>query len=722
VTVIQETAGSAQTSGSSGEIVTHSFVRDVVLPSGRTLALVTLQNNSLRPNTFGPISLAELGSVLDELAARAAAGAIQAVAVTGKPGMLAAGADLTVINGLGSAERVREFAELGHRTLGRLAELPVPSFCFINGAALGGGLELALHAGYRTVSASAGPLGLPEVSLGLIPGWGGAFLLPNLIGINRALDVVIWNPLRQNRLLTAYQAAEHGIADAVFPSVRFLEDSLQWADAVLDGEVIVDRGDRPDALTRIDDWPAAIDVAGLSLEDRIGRVPQAPWAALDLLSAAMDGDRNAGFIREDRAIAAVATGDQFAASAYAFDLIRQRGRRPVGAPDASLSRPITKVGVIGAGLMARQFALLFLRRLHIPVLIADLDQDRVDAAVVAIGAELEKQQQAGRIGVDETNRLRALIQGTTDLTDYADCDLVIEAVFEDLSVKHQVLGAVEQVVGPNTVLATNTSSLSVEHIGTALTYPERLVGIHFFNPVAVMPLVEIVRTRHTSDAAVATAFSLAKALGKSAVLTADAPGFVVNRLLAVVMGEAVRAVDAGTALSTVEDAFAPLCLPMTPFALIDLAGWKVVAHVLDTMAAAFPDRFYATQTLHRLAALDRVLERNARKQIMGWSTNAQTVLAVGDSPATGEQILRRVEDGLTKEIALMLDEDVVPDAADIDMCMVLGAGWRHLNGGITPYLDRVGASERAFGGTFNHPPIVGIGASADDQSVTAGAS
>jgi 3-hydroxyacyl-CoA dehydrogenase/enoyl-CoA hydratase/carnithine racemase len=705
-----------------GEVITHSLVRDIALPSGRTLALITLHNHSPRPNTLGPAGLTELDAALDTLADRAGAGAIHAVAVTGKPGVLAAGADLTVLSGLVTHEQINEFAQLGHRVLGRFGELPLPSFCFINGTALGGGLELALHATYRTVSATAGALGLPEVSIGLVPGWGGTFLLPNLIGIDKALDVVLWNPLRQNRTVTPQQAFEHGIVDAIFPPVRFLEDSLRWADAVLDGTAAVERAHRPDALARVDDWPAAIDAAGVALEDRLGRAPQAPWAALDLLSAAMDGDRDAGFAREDRAITTLATGDQFAATMYASDLVRQRGKRPIGAPDVALARPLTKVGVIGAGLMARQFALLFLRKLQIPVLITDLDQERVDTAITAIHSELHKQHAARRLDTSQLNRLRALVRGTTDLAEYADCDLVIEAVFEDLTVKHQVLTRIEQVVGPDAVLATNTSSLSVEQIGAVLAHPQRLVGIHFFNPVAVMPLVEIVRTPQNSQSSLATAFAFAKALGKTAVLTADSPGFVVNRLLAIFMGEAARAVDTGTPLVTVEAAFAPMGLPMTPYQLINLAGWKVTAHVLDTMNTAFPRRFYASENLHRFADLSRVLDQDQNRRVTGWTTEAKSVAKFSNVPVTGDQLLRRVQDALATEIKIMLDEGVVPDAADIDLCMILGAGWPHLGGGITPYLDREGVSERTFAGTFHHPPIAGIDAHADAQSVTAGAS
>ncbi len=283
---------------------------------------------------------------------------------------------------------------------------------------------------------------------------------------------------------------------------------------------------------------------------------------------------------------------------YAFDLVQKRAKRPVGAPDKELAKKVTKVGIIGAGLMASQFALLFLRRLQVPVLITDLDQARVDKGLAYINDEIGKLEAKGRLDGDAANRLRALVHGTTDKSEYADCDFVIEAVFEEVGVKQQVFGEIEKIVAEDAILATNTSSLSVEEIGATLAHPERLVGFHFFNPVAVMPLIEIVKTPQTADAALSTAFVVARGLGKNAVLTADAPGFVVNRLLAKVMGEAARAVYEGTPLLTVEKAFAPIGLPMTPFQLIDLVGWKVAAHVQDTMAHAFPDRFFASENFH----------------------------------------------------------------------------------------------------------------------------
>jgi 3-hydroxyacyl-CoA dehydrogenase/enoyl-CoA hydratase/carnithine racemase len=694
---------------SADEVVTHSLVSDVRLPSGRTIALITLHNGKdhTRPNTLGPATLTELGERLDELRGRAGAGEIDAVAITGKPYIFAAGADLSGVGDLPSKDVARLIAQLGHHVLGKLSKLGVPSFAFVNGLALGGAVEIGLNSTYRTVDSSAAAIALPEVFLGLVPGWGGATLLPNLIGIENALEVIISNPLKQNRTLKPQQAFDLGIFDAIFGPTSFLEDSLRWADGVLAGTVKVERKNAPGRMERLTKWPIAIKVARGMLESRIGTVPRSPYLALDLLDKAKSGSVEEGFEREDEALAELISGDQFVASMYAFDLVQKRAKRPVGAPAKDLARKVTKVGVIGAGLMASQFALLFVRRLQVPVLITDIDQGRVDKGLAYIRDEIAALESKGRIDADTANRLRALVRGTIDKGEYADCDFVIEAVFEETGVKQQVFGEIEKIIAPDAILATNTSSLSVEEIGSVLEHPERLVGFHFFNPVAVMPLIEIVKTPRSSEEALSTAFVVAKELRKNAVLTADAPGFVVNRLLAKVMGEAARAVDEGTPLLTVERAFAPLGLPMTPFQLIDLVGWKVAAHVQDTMVRHFPDRFYASENLHRLAEVGAVVEKDKNGKVTGWTKQAQKVLSTGRTPASEAEILRRVEDGLAREIRLMLDEGVVPEVQDIDLCLILGAGWPFIDGGASAYLDRSGASERAAGGTFHTPPLRG---------------
>jgi 3-hydroxyacyl-CoA dehydrogenase/enoyl-CoA hydratase/carnithine racemase len=695
---------------SADEVVTHSYVRDVPLSGGKTLALVTLDNgrDHTRPNTLGPVTLLELAGVLDEQKARAARGEIAGVAVTGKPFILAAGADLSKVSDIPSRAVAKQLAQLGHWTLGKLSELGVPSFVFINGLALGGGVEIPLNADYRTIDRSMPALALPEVFLGIIPGWGGAWLLPNLIGIENALKVVIENPLKNNRTLKGQEAFDLGIADAIFNPANFLEDSVKWADGVISGTIKVKRANEPGKLERAVKWDIAIGIAEKMLKSRIGEVAKSPYKALELLRAAKNTDKHTGFRAEDEALAELISGDQFQASIYAFNLVQKRAKKPAGAPDKAIARKVTKVGIIGAGLMASQFALLFVRRLQVPVVITDLDQGRVDKGVAGIHSEIDALLGKGRISRDESNRLKALVTGTTDKADFADCDWVIEAIFEELAAKQDVFEEIEKHVSAETILATNTSSLSVEQIGAKLAHPERLVGFHFFNPVAVMPLIEVVKTPATNDESLSTAMVTAAKLRKNAVITKDTPGFVVNRILAKVLGEAMHAVDTGTPFEVVEQSTKPFGLPMTPFELLELVGLKVGAHVLDTHHAAFPDRFFESANLHRLAELGHIFERDAKGKIKGVDKKALEIVKGGTSPMTAQQLQTRIEDGLADEIHRMLEDGVVAAAEDIDLCLILGAGYPFQMGGATPYLDRVGASKRVFGSTFHTPPIRGV--------------
>ena len=693
----------------SDEVITHSYVSDVKMPSGRTIALITLDNGKdhTRPNTLGPHTLLEFAKTLDELKERAKNKEIDGVAVTGKPYFLAAGADLSKVQEIRDRKVGRLIAELGHYALGKLDELGVPSFVFINGLALGGGLEIALNANYRTINETAPAVALPEVFIGLIPGWGGAYLLPNLIGIKNALKVVVENPLKQNRMLKPKDVMELGIADAMFGSARFLEQSLAWADEVLGGKK-VKRKHEPGAVEKATIWSPAVNIARGMVEEKLGKVPLSPYAALDLLAAAKSGSKEDAFKREDDAIEAMIASDQFRASIYAFNLVQKHAKRPSGAPDKELARKVTKVGVIGAGLMASQFALLFLRRLECPVVITDVSQERIDKGMDYIKGELDKLVEKGRLSSDDRNRYVGNLSGSLDYAAFADCDWVIEAVFEELKIKQEVFARLEEIVREDCILATNTSSLSVDAMASTLKHPERLVGFHFFNPVAVMPLVEVVRAAKSSDEAVATAMDVAKNLKKTAVITSDSAGFVVNRLLGYLLGEAMRAVDEGASFEEVANAIAPLGLPMNPFDLLELVGLKVGAHVLDSMHAFNSERFYASENLHKLAEYGKLLERDGKGKIKGYDKKAIEIVSGGTSARSAEQIFESVQVGLAREVKLMLDEKVVQTPQDIDLCMIMGAGWPFHLGGITPYLDRSGASEKAFGGSFHDPMIIGV--------------
>ncbi|MFI7693891.1 3-hydroxyacyl-CoA dehydrogenase NAD-binding domain-containing protein [Nonomuraea sp. NPDC049655] len=668
------------------EVVTKALVRDVPLPGGAgTMALITLDNgfDHTKPNTFGPHGLFALEEALSRIAERTD---LAAVGVTGKPFIFAVGADLKGAAAVASREEAEAIGALGHHVFRRLGELPIPTFAFVNGAAMGGGLEIALHCAYRTISSGVPAVALPECFLGLVPGWGGTQLLPRLIGPANAIKLIIENPLSQNRMIKGADAYKLGVVDAMFEPADFLEESLRWAARVVKGEVAVERQEH-------DGWDKAVADARFLVDMKLRGASPAPYRALDLIALAATASRDEGFAAETQALADLLMGDELRAGLYSFDLVQRRAKRPAGAPDRSLARKVTKVGVVGAGLMASQMALLFARRLEVPVVLTDLDQSRLDKGVGYVHAEVDKLLGKGRVSADQANRLKSLVTGSLTKDAFADADFVIEAVFEDMAVKKQVFAEVEAVVSAECVLATNTSSLSLTEMGAGLAHPERLVGFHFFNPVAVMPLLEIIRGASTDDATLATAFAVGKSLRKSSVLVKDAPAFVVNRLLTCFMGEVVAAVDEGTPLEVAEHALDGLGLPMTPFALLQLVGPAVGLHVAETLHAAFPERFGVSENMAKLVASGKP---GVYRPDFSLDPEAVALFAGGTSPSTAEQVRERVLGALFREIRIMLDEGVVAGPQDIDLCMILGAGWPFHLGGITPYLDRSGIAQPRF--------------------------
>ncbi|MFZ5870015.1 MAG: 3-hydroxyacyl-CoA dehydrogenase NAD-binding domain-containing protein [Actinomycetota bacterium] len=682
------------------ERVTQFHVRDVTLPSGGTMALITMDNgfDHTKPTTFGPQGLLNLRAALDAIQPRVAAGELVAVGLTGKPFIFAVGADLKDVGRLTSREQAHAVARLGHDQLRRFGELGVPTFAFVNGAAMGGGLEIALHCTYRTMSSGVPAVALPECFLGLVPGWGGTYLLPNLVGPAAALEVMVSNALNNNTMLTGVKAASLGIADVVLEPADFLEQSLRWADGVLTGEVTVDRPsvDRDEQV-----WEEALAAAKGFVDLKTGGVAPAPYRALELVRLARTADRDTAFAAEDDALADLIMSDEFRSGVYAFDLVQRRAKRPAGAPDASLARPVTKVGIVGAGLMASQLALLFARRLQVPVVMTDLDQARVDKGVGYVHREIGTLLAKKRISPDAANRLERLVTGSTSKDGFADADFVIEAVFEEMAVKQQVFAEVEAIVSPECVLATNTSSLSISEMASQLRHPERVVGFHFFNPVAVMPLLEVIRGERTDEATLATAFATGKALKKTTILVKDSPSFVVNRLLGRFMGEVARVVDSGTPLEVADRAFAGLA-PMPPFVLLGLVGPAIALHNSETLHRAFPERFYVSENLRRVVEAGKT-------GFYVWPEGKPVVdpevAALMEVPAEPvvldvTEVRERVLSALAEEARLMLDEGVVAEPQDVDLAMITGAGFSFWNGGLTPLLDRTGVSERVTGRRF----------------------
>ncbi len=683
-----------------GEVVTTATTRIITIPGvAGPVALISLDNGKdhTRPSTFGPAGLLSLDAALDTAFAAQPA----AIAVTGKPFVFAVGADLSGIAAITDRDTAKAIGALGHRVFRRLRDSKVPTFAFVNGAALGGGVELALHCHYRTLASNAAMMALPECFLGILPGWGGTQLLPKIAGPDNAVTVIVENSLNQNRMLKPADAARLGVVDVVLDAADYLEQSMVWLAGVLDGSITVPRKEYDDST-----WTQALERGRMIADMRTHNASPAPYRALDAIALARTADLTAGFAAEDEALADLICSQEFRAGIYAFNLTQKRARKPAGAPDPALARSVTKVGVIGAGLMAGQLALLFARRMHVPVVMTDVDQPRLDKGLAGVRREIDTLKAKKRITADEANRLTALITGSLDYSAFADADFVIEAVFEELAAKKSVFAELEMHVTETAVLATNTSSLSVSEMAADLVHPERVVGFHFFNPVAVLPLLEIVKAQHTDDACLATAFAVAKALKKGPILVADAPAFVVNRLLTRFMGEIIAAIDEGTAPAVADGALAPLGLPMTPIMLLQLVGPAVALHVTETLAVAFPDRFTVSENLRRIVEGGHrtlvAFDEDGRQSL---DPEIAALWQQGDSPSTADQVRDRALAALATEAALMLAQGVVAEAADIDLAMLTGAGWPFWLGGITPYLDRTGVSEQTVGSRFNPPGV-----------------
>jgi 3-hydroxyacyl-CoA dehydrogenase/enoyl-CoA hydratase/carnithine racemase len=639
-----------------------------VLARAGEIALVTIDNGEdyTKPTFFGRAALESLERLLPELEE----GDWAALVVTGKPFVFAAGADVTQFPGA-TRELAIEGSRAGHELFGRIRALPYPTVAAINGACLGGGVELALHCDARTISTAVRHFACPECFLGIVPAWGGTQLVPRLVGAETAVRFVVENPIRQNRMLTGPKAFELGFADRLLEPAEFVDESLALArELAANGDSL--RDSLRDSHRDSHSVAEVIRKARARLDGQVHGAPPAPYRALELIEGALSGwTLEEGYRAEEEAVGELLPGREAQASLYAFDLVERRAKNPPGQPKAE-PRPVRKVGIVGAGLMAAQLAALVLRRLEVPVALRDVSDDALARARESIEAELIELVAKGRYDEGKARFLSSLVSTSTGYENFADCDLVLEAVFEELEIKQQVFAQLREHTKDGCVLATNTSSLSVAEMGAD-------VGIHFFNPVAVLPLVELVRTHATDDETLATAWAFAEKLRKRPVLVADAPAFVVNRVLTRLMGVVLDALEHGTPPEEADEAILRLGLPMAPSVLLQIVGPRVANHVLETLHDAYPDRFPLSPTL------------------ANYAEDKDEIVVEENAPRSQEEILEAALDAVADEVHHLLEEGVVAEAADVDTALLLGAGWPFWLGGITKFLDQTGRSERMFG-------------------------
>ena len=674
------------------DVFTQFKVRYFDTAKAGRLAIVTMDNGAdhTKPSTFGEEALRSLDAALSEVEGQAD---VKGLLLTGKPFIFAVGADLEQAKGTDEAT-ARLAAQGGHAAFRRLAGLQIPTLAAINGAAMGGGLEIALHCDYRTISTAAAPIAFPEVFLNILPAWGGTQLTPRLIGAEKALTVIVHNAMNNNKVLKAPQVVELGLADRLIDGVDFLDASVALLERLVAGEETIERT-APDNAN-LDEVVAN---ARQFADDKVHGATRAPYLAIELIEfAARGGDLDQGYAKEAEALAELLPSRQAQSAIYSFNLTQQRVRKQPWKP-AAQPRPLTKVAVVGSGLMGAQLGSLFLQQLEVPLVMKDIDDGVLERAKAHIDGELDKRVQRGRLKPGKAQFLKSLVTYTTDYEPLAGSDFVIEAVLERMDLKKAIFADVEKVVDAGAVLASNTSSLSLSEMASDLQHPQRVVGFHFFNPVAVLPFLEIVKAEQTDDTTLATAFEASKKLRKSGVLCADTPAFIVNRLLTRFNGAFIEALRHGNSFREIDAAAKELGLPMGPFELLGFVGIKVAFHTAETLHEAYPERFPIDETFRKLADLDVA-------GIYDWGTgevDAQVAAVV--PPAQGErltpeQIRTSAIEATAEEAKIMLDEGVVADGRDIDTGLLLGAGWPFFIGGICKYADETGLSEKLFGTTL----------------------
>jgi 3-hydroxyacyl-CoA dehydrogenase len=652
-------------------------VEYVTLPGrSRQTALVDLGDPaSSQPVIWNRARLSSLGAVLDDIESRD----VEAIVLRGTAHSFGVGADLTELAGASDAD-ASELGKAGWRVFRRLADMTVPSFALMTGFALSGGFELALFADYRLARNDVRAIGLPEVRLGLVPGWGGLHRLAKLVGPRIAYDVAV-RDARRGTTLGADAAVALGIVDDVIPVEGWMES---WPVAVASRVASFGPARRVDTTSETE-WAAQVASVRAAFAGSRPTVSAAPARAVELIASARTESLDEAEAATTAAV--IELLDASKASLYAYQLSRSPGRLPADLTVGAI-QTIERAAVIGAGKMAAQLATLLVRFGDIPVVMTDLDQHRAERGVAMVRQNFATAAEDGQLSAAEAERLGTLVTGSAEPNATGDADFVIEAIFEDMATKKQVLAEVEKHLAPRALIATNTSSLSITEMAESLERPERLIGFHVFNPVESVLLVEIIRGEQTDATAVSTALHLAETLKRKAIVAADSPGFVVNRLLARLYDEVMAAIDAGGDPVVIDHSIDDLGLPMTPLRLLDFIGPAVQLHVNETMHEAFPDRFKRFDWLTRVVASgqravlqrDRTLTPEAAALLR---TNGERVSDV----ELAERTRTRILDALTDEVDRMLDEKVVERAEDIDKAMILGANYPWALGGLTPYLS-----------------------------------
>ncbi len=640
---------------------------------------ITFDDPAGRANIFNPATQAALRSAVLALAAEP----VRAVVVlSAKEKIFIAGADLGWLAGLADDQAATQAARAGQELFGLLAGFKVPVVCAIHGACAGGGYELALACTWRIASeARETVIGLPEVGLGLIPGWGGCTRLPRLIGARAAVEHIL-----KAALVPAAAARAAGLVDELVPAAELLARARAAARRLADEGAPVRpvpdpvgpdffSDQRQLALTRRRGQPAPLAV--LEAVEKSAGLPLA--AALDLEATLFGG---------------VAAGEIAKNFIHVF-FLKEAARKltvdgwfpPVA--DAPPPKPFRTIGVIGAGVMGSGIA-QWCAMHGFGVILCDSSKEAIERGVAVIRELFAEAVKRGKVTGDQAHRMTGGIGITTSLEDFEICDLVIEAVVEDVAAKQKVFAELSRLVTPDCLLASNTSALPIEELAATAVNPGRVVGLHFFNPVSRMPLVELVLSPHTTRATAERALAFVKALGKSAVICKSAPGFLVTRVLFFYLNEACRLWEQGVPAEVIDRAMRDWGWPMGPLRLIDEVGVDVTDFIYGEMQHYFPDRFVRSAICGRLLAAGLKGRKNGagagfydytdgRETLNPALADFSPAAAVAMAAAVIQELLNGV---LIAETRRVLAEGVLRTADEADFALLMGAGFPAIRGGL----------------------------------------
>ena len=662
------------------------------------IATLTLDMPDKGANILSSHVLGELEQHLDRLSGESELKGL--IILSGKPGTFIAGADLREFVASLDADRAEivNLCRRGRLLFARLHELPFVTVAAIDGICVGGGAELAIACDRRIVTdAGSTQFGFPEVKLGLFPGWGGTVRTPRIVGLYNAVEMIT-----SGVSVNAADAVEMGLATESVPVERLLDAAIHMIEQeVKSRSFLQDRAQwaQPTEMSETELGFLGVTAAGFIEGQTKGHYP-APLAALEVLIGGSSlNPQDAGELESEEM--ANLFGSAVNRALLNVFFLTDRNKKQIATHQSS--NKIENVGVVGAGIMGQGIASANLRR-QLPTLMNDAATDALQRGMQSALEQASYSRELKGPDVEQTLALAPLLNPALDLAEMRHCDLVIEAAVERPDVKKNIFSNLEAVVDPTAVLATNTSTIPIDELASVLSHPERFLGIHFFNPVRKMPLVEIIRGTKTSDAAISTAFAYAKKIKKSPILVRSGPGFLVNRLLLPYMSEAVELLLEGVEPRTVDRVATQFGMPMGPIELYDVVGLDVAAYAGKTMVAAFPDRVLQSPLVEDLVEAGRLGQksehgfysyRNKKRRAESDTTLIPFIdkHKKEDRQLKAEEIQDRLLLPMLLEATRVLDENIVENPRDVDLGLILGIGFPPFRGGLLFWADTLGTAE-----------------------------